>query len=219
MPRLALFDLDHTLIPFDSGMAWTRFLTSLGALPDDAPQAYLATCQGYVDGRLDIRALHRATVSALRKVPPAQIDEWALAFEAEMAPRLPEPMKALVREHRAAGDLCALVTATSRFIAEPFGRLFDLPHVLATESARDAENRLTGEILGEPCFREHKVSHVEVWLGLQSLSLASFDQSFFYSDSFNDMPLLEAVTQPAAVRPDARLRAHAAGAGWRIIEP
>jgi len=143
---LALFDLDHTLIPFDSGMAWTRFLAARGVLPAAAPDDYLAACQAYVDGRLDIVALHRATVAPLAVFAPAAIDEWATAFEAEMAPQLPPAMLALVSRHRNAGALCALVTATTRFIAEPFARLFDIPYVIATESARDARGRLTGEI-------------------------------------------------------------------------
>jgi len=215
---LALFDLDHTLIPFDSGMAWTRFLATRGALPAVAPDDYLAACQAYVDGRLDIVALHRATVVPLAAFAPAAIDEWATAFEAEMEPRLPALMQALVGRHRNAGALCALVTATTRFIAEPFARLFDIPYVIATESARDADGRLTGEIVGLPCFREHKRSRVEAWLAGCSLGLQAFDRSWFYTDSFNDLALLEAVSDPVAVRPDARLRAWAEAAGWAVVE-
>ena len=215
---LALFDLDHTLIPFDSGMAWTRFLAARGALPAAAPDDYLAACQAYVDGRLDIVALHRATVAPLAAFPPAAIEDWARDFEAAMAPQLPAAMLALVRHHRNAGALCALVTATTRFIAEPFARLFDIPHVIATESARDADGRLTGEIVGLPCFREHKRSRVDDWLATQSMDWRSFDRTWFYTDSSNDLPLLEAVSDPVAVRPDARLRARAQRAGWAIVD-
>ena len=216
--KLALFDLDHTLIPFDSGMAWTRFLAGRGVLPADAPERYVAACQGYADGQLDIRALHRTTVKPLSEATPAQLAEWAQAYEVEMAPRLTETMQAVARRHRDAGDLCVLVTASPRFLAEPFARLFNIPYVLATESARDEQQRLTGEIVGDPCFREYKIQHVEAWLTARSLSLASsFEESWFYSDSFNDLPLLEAVTHPVAVRPDARLREHALREGWPVL--
>ncbi|MDY0748827.1 HAD family phosphatase [Paucibacter sp. R3-3] len=215
---LALFDLDHTLIPFDSGMAWTRFLAGRGVLPATAPDDYLAACQAYVDGKLDIVALHRATVAPLGAFPSTAIEFWATEFEAAMAPQLPALMQALVRRHRNAGALCALVTATTRFIAEPFARLFDIPYVIATESARDARGRFTGEIVGQPCFREHKRSRVDDWLSARSLHCCAFERSWFYTDSFNDLPLLEAVSQPVAVRPDVRLRAQAQRAGWAIVE-
>lgn len=215
--RLALFDLDHTLIPFDSGMAWTGFLVERGVLPPGADERYLSHCRQYVAGTLDIPALHRATVAPLARHPRREVEAWAAEFEAAIAPRLHAPMKALVRAHREAGDLCALVTATTRFIAAPFGRLFDIPQVLATESAclNDAYN---GEIDGEPCWREHKVARVHRWLEEAGLSLDGFERSWFYSDSASDLPLLEAVTDPVAVRPDARLRVQALARGWSILE-
>ncbi|WP_119157321.1 HAD family hydrolase [Caldimonas tepidiphila] len=218
--RLALFDLDHTLIPFDSGMAWTGFLVGRGVLPPDADELYLSHCRQYVEGRLDIRALHRATVAPLGAHPRSTVAAWAAEFEAAVAPRLVPGMQELVRRHREAGDLCALVTATTRFIAEPFGRLFDIRHVLATESACLAtpDGGYSGEIDGEPCWREHKVARVHRWLAQAGLRLEDFERSWFYSDSASDLPLLEAVTDPMAVRPDARLRALALQRGWRILE-
>jgi HAD superfamily hydrolase (TIGR01490 family) len=219
--NLALFDLDHTLIPFDSGMAWTRFLTARGVLPPDAPDVYLAYCHQYVAGTLDIRGMHRATVAPLSRYPREQIAQWGRAFEAEMAGQVPESMHALVRRHQAAGDLCAIVTATTRFIAEPFGRVFGIPHVLATEAAT-MDDFLTGEIAGEPCYREHKLTHVNRWLAGPQLQfpkgLAAFGHSWFYSDSASDLPLLAAVSNPVAVRPDQKLRAHAVQAAWSILE-
>ena len=219
--NLALFDLDHTLIPFDSGMAWTRFLTSRGILPPEAPETYLAYCHDYVAGMLDIRAMHRATVKPLSRYTLEQIAAWGRAFEAEMAPQVPAEMKALVMRHQAAGDLCAIVTATERFIAEPFGRLFGLAHVVATQ-AETRHGFVTGEIAGEPCYREHKRTHVDHWLAAPPLQvtkgLAAFEQSWFYSDSAGDLPLLNAVSKPVAVRPDPALRAHALRAGWPVLD-
>jgi HAD superfamily hydrolase (TIGR01490 family) len=218
--NLALFDLDHTLIPFDSGMAWTRFLVELGVLPAEAEAQYLAYCHQYVAGTLDIHAMHRASLTPLMRYSRAQVAEWAIEFEAAMAPRIPDDMQALVQRHLDAGDLCAIVTATERFIAEPFGRLFGIGEVLATEAATvdgSPEAALTGEIAGEPCFREHKVTHVKRWLAHRRMSLGAFERSWFYSDSASDLPLLAAVTQPVAVRPDGRLLAHARAKGWQVV--
>jgi HAD superfamily hydrolase (TIGR01490 family) len=223
--KLALFDLDHTLIPFDSGMAWTQFLVSAGVLADDAEAVYLAHCRQYLAGTLDIHALHRASVAPLARFPRALLAQWGREFELHMAPRLPQAMRTLVQQHLDGGDLCAIVTATTRFIAEPFARLFGIEHVLATEAATvdgSPDGVLSGEIAGLPCHREHKLERVRHWLvqhrspGLTTLG--AFERSWFYSDSANDLPLLEAVSHPVAVRPDTRLRAHALAAGWAIVD-
>ena len=219
--NLALFDLDHTLIPFDSGMAWTRFLMARGILQPDAPEVYLAYCHQYVAGTLDIHAMHRVTVAPLSVYPREQIDAWGRAFELEMAAQVPRSMRALVERHRSAGDLCAIVTATTRFIAEPFARLFSITQVVATEAELKGDF-LTGEIAGEPCYREHKLTRVLDWLAGQTpprpAGLRSFEQSWFYSDSRSDLPLLQAVSHPVAVNPDASLREHAMQAGWPVLE-
>ena len=255
--NLALFDLDHTLIPFDSGMAWTRFLVDAGVLPPTANDDYLAFCQQYVAGTLDIHAMHRASVRPLSQVPRDVLAQWGRRFEAAMAPQIPAQMRALVQRHQQAGDLCAIVTATSRFIAEPLARLLGVAHLVATEPAvlppnlphdqphdqppnrppnrpADADALLTGEIAGLPCYGPHKPARVAAWLaGLPAGAvaavttragagladgLARFSRSWFYSDSASDLPLLCAVSDPVAVAPDARLRAHALAAGWPIID-
>ncbi|MDH4053549.1 MAG: HAD-IB family hydrolase [Rubrivivax sp.] len=217
-PALALFDLDHTLIPFDSGLAWTRFLTDLGELPDDAELRYLDFCRQYVAGTLDIHAMHRAMMAPLTRVPPDRLAGWVAQFEQAMAPRVPPSRQALVQRHLAAGDLCVIVTATTRFIAEPFARLFGVADLVATEAARH-EGLLTGEIAGDPCFREHKRTRVGHWLAQRRASLEDFEESWFYSDSASDLPLLSAVTHPIAVDPDPRLRSHALAEGWMLLEP
>lgn len=216
--NLALFDLDHTLIPFDSGMAWTRFLVARGALPPEAEARYLGYCRQYVAGTLDIHAMHRAAIGPLAAFEPAQLAAWRAEFEVAVRSRLPGAMRALVQRHQAAGDLCALVTATTRLIAEPFAQGFGLDHVLATES-EFADGRPTGEIAGLPCFREHKATHVAAWLTrLGRPGLAAFERSWFYSDSASDLPLLGAVTDPVAVRPDDPLRSHALRHGWAVMD-
>jgi HAD superfamily hydrolase (TIGR01490 family) len=218
--RLALFDLDHTLIPFDSGMAWTRFLVREGALDDEAEARYLGFCQQYVAGTLDIRAMVRANLLPLAAFEPAQLAQWRARFEQAIAAQVPAEMRELVAGHRVRGDLCALVTATERLVAEPFARAFGIEHLIATEGVV-VGGRPTGEIDGLPCFREHKLARVQQWLaGLPTApgAIAAFDESFFYSDSINDLPLLEAVTHPVAVRPDVQLRTLAQTRGWAVAD-
>ncbi|MEZ0207377.1 HAD family hydrolase [Ideonella sp.] len=223
--NLALFDLDHTLIPFDSGMAWTQFLVERGVLPAQAEETYLGYCRQYVAGTLDIHAMHFASVAPLASVPRVKLAQWANEFERALRPRVPEAMLALVQRHLDAGDRCVLVTATTRFIAEPCARLFGIAHVVATEAATvdgHPDGALTGAIDGLPCFREHKVTRVRQWLAQEmpggADGLLAFEHSWFYSDSASDLPLLGAVSNPVAVRPDARLRQHARQAGWPVID-
>ncbi len=215
--RLALFDLDHTLIDFDSGLAWTRFLVRHGRLAADAEEVYLGYARQYVAGTLDIHAMHRAGIAPLASQPLAVLLGWARDYEAEMAGRLRADMRELVRRHLAAGDLCAIVTATTRLVSEPYARLFGVPHIVATEAV-EAGGFLTGEIHGLPCFREHKIARVGQWLaGIDAPPLDAFDESWFYSDSISDLPLMSTVTHPVAVRPDERLKAQAQAAGWAIL--
>jgi HAD superfamily hydrolase (TIGR01490 family) len=123
-----------------------------------------------------------------------------------------------VQEHQQRAHLCALVTATTRFIAEPFGTMLGFEHVLATEPEVDDEGRYTGEVSGVPCFREHKLAHVEQWLARRAVAWSDVQCSWFYTDSFHDLPLLERVTHPVVVNPDRRLRVLALERGWPVRE-
>ncbi|MDM0103495.1 HAD family hydrolase [Variovorax sp. J22R24] len=224
--RLALFDLDLTLIPFDSGMAWTQFLIGRGILPAEAEPRYLAYCHEYIAGTLDIHAMHRTNMRPLLPYSRATLAQWQHDFEAEMAPRMPAWSLALVKRHQESGDLCAIVTATTELISEPIARLFGIDHLLATRPATVdglAGAPFTGEIDGEPCYRQHKVTRVNAWLASRlqgsGRSLAEFEQSWFYSDAMGDLPLLSAVSHPVVVCPDERLHAHALRSGWPILYP
>lgn len=214
--RLALFDLDHTLIPFDSGMAWLRFLAAQERLPPATAEVYLERCRGYVDGRIDVRALQRALLLPLREVARTDLETWLEEFAATLPPTLPVPARALVDRHRDAGDCCVLVTATPRFIAERYAAAFGIDEVLASEALADSHGRLTGEIAGQPCVGEHKLVRVRDWLRLQDRSLERLERSWFYSDSSGDLPLLRAVTVPVAVRPEPGLRELAVREGWTV---
>ncbi len=216
--RLALFDLDHTLIRFDSAMAWTLHLVARGALDAQAPARHLEFCHQYVAGTLDIHAMHRSVVAPLGRFDPAQLHAWRDEFAQAMATQFSAAMRARVEEHLARGDLCAIVTATSRLVAEPFAQALAVPHLVATEPEL-VDGRPSGEIAGLPCFRDHKVTRVAAWLAqLDAPPLERFEASWFYSDSISDLPLLQCVTHPVAVRPDARLREQSLKAGWPILD-
>ena len=215
--RLALFDLDHTLIPFDSGSLFTQHLASLGALEPGFEAAYLGHCRRYAEGTVDMAQMHRFTVGALGVHPPQRLAGWLRALEPKIAARVPPASLALVQQHLAAGHDCALVTATTRFVAEAFARVLGLQEVLATEPAVDARGRYTGEIVGVPCFREHKLAHVQAWLARRGLQWGDVERSWFYSDSANDLPLLRAVSDAVVVDPDPGLRAEAARQGWPVL--
>jgi HAD superfamily hydrolase (TIGR01490 family) len=215
--RIALFDLDHTLIPFDSGSMFTRHLASLGALDDGFEAQYLDYCRRYAEGTVDMMAMHRFTVGALAAHDPATLARWLREFRATIAPHVPAAALALVARHKAERDACALVTATTRFVAEPFAAVFGLDEVLATEPEVDAQGRYTGEIVGAACFREQKIAHVTAWLARRGARWEDVERSWFYSDSINDLPLLEAVTDPVVVDPDPALRAQASARGWPVI--
>jgi HAD superfamily hydrolase (TIGR01490 family) len=214
--QLALFDLDHTLIPFDSGSLFTRFLIDEGALPASFESAYLEHCHAYAAGTVDMVAMHRFTVGALAVHEPARLQAWLDAFAARVPPRVPASAHALVARHRDAGHACVMVTATSRLVSQAFAAVLGFDHLLATEPARDAHGRVTGEIIGAPCFREHKHAHVSAWLHARGLGWPDVARSWFYSDSHNDLPLLGAVSHPVAVNPDPTLSAHARQHGWPI---
>ena len=216
--KLALFDLDHTLIDFDSGMAWTQHLVEQGVLGAADEQRYLDFCHQYVAGTLDIHAMQRAVMVPLMRVDPDRLQQWRRQFAQSMARRLSAGAKSLVAGHRERGDLCAIVTATSRWVAEPSAQAFGIGHLVATEWAMK-DGRPGGAIDGLPCYREHKPTRVEAWLaGLGLPPLAAFEASWFYSDSASDIALLQCVTHPVAVRPDPRLRERCRTAGWPVIE-
>ncbi|MEK8025191.1 HAD-IB family phosphatase [Pseudaquabacterium rugosum] len=222
---IALFDLDHTLIDFDSGQDWTRFLIACGARPAAAADEYLAYAHQYVAGTLDIHAMHRACVQPLAAFAPADLARWLDQWAASVRARLRPDRLALVQAQRAAGARVAIVTATTRLISAPVAALFGVGAAdllcTATAMAPDADGALrpTGEIDGQPCFRQHKIAHVEAWLAREGLRpLAQQPHSRFWSDSASDLPLLEAVREPVAVAPDVRLRAIAQERGWPVVD-
>jgi HAD superfamily hydrolase (TIGR01490 family) len=216
--NLALFDLDNTLLNGDSDYEWGRFLIDRGVVERSAYEAQNAAFfEQYKAGSLDIHEFLGFALRPLAQHADADLGAWRAQFVAErVQPMIGDKARALVRGHLEAGDLCAIVTATNSFVTGPIAREFAVPHLLATEPER-AGGRYTGRVQGTPCFREGKIERVQAWLAGLGRRLEDFAQSSFYSDSHNDIPLLERVTRPVAVDADKELRALARARGWAMI--
>jgi len=217
--NLALFDLDNTLLACDSDYEWGQFLVDRGVLEREAYEAQNAAFyEQYKAGTLDIHEFLGFALRPLADNTPENLARWHAQFMADrIRPAMGAKARALVRGHLEAGDLCAVVTATNSFVTAPIAREFGVPHLVATEPERDASGRFTGRVAGVPCFRDGKIRRVDDWLAAQGRSLGDFPQASFYSDSRNDLPLLERVTRPVAVDPDPTLAAEAARRGWPVI--
>jgi HAD superfamily hydrolase (TIGR01490 family) len=216
--RLALFDLDNTLLAGDSDYEWGQFLVDRGVLERATYEAQnRAYFDQYAAGTLDIHEYLGFALRPLAEHSPQELARWHAEFMASrILPMVSDAARALVRGHLAQGDLCAVITATNSFVTAPIAREFGVPHLIATEpEARGG--RFTGRVAGTPCFREGKVRRLDEWLAGQGRGLGEFAQSAFYSDSHNDLPLLERVTRPVAVDPDEALLASARQRGWEVI--
>jgi HAD superfamily hydrolase (TIGR01490 family) len=215
---LVLFDLDNTLLAGDSDYEWAQFLIDRGVLDRATYEAANDRFyEQYKAGALDIYEFLDFQLAPLARHPRAQLDAWHAEFmDAKIRPMIGRPARDLVAGHLAAGSLCAIVTATNSFVTGPIAREFGVAHLIATEpEARDGA--FTGKVAGVPSFRAGKVTRLEQWLSATGQTLERFDATWFYSDSHNDLPLLELVERPVAVDPDDRLRDLAATRGWPII--
>lgn len=218
--NLALFDLDGTLLPSDSDHAFGEFLVRIGWADGEAfrrrNDRFYAD---YLAGTLDIDAYVEFCTAPWRDRPAADIAAASARFMAEVIePMLVPAAFELVEQHRGAGDLVAIVTATNDFVTRPIARRFGVPGLVATELERDRDGRATGRIRGVPAYREGKIARVDDWLATQGRSLADFGASVFYSDSMNDLPLLERVSTPVATNPGPALEAFARERGWPILK-
>ena len=216
--RLALFDLDNTLLAGDSDFEWTQYLIDRGVLDRVSfEQRNDAFYEQYKAGTLDILEFLDFQLLSLASNPRAELEAWHADFmRTRILPIIGQPARDLVKQHQDAGDLCALVTATNSFVTGAICREFSLAHLIATVPAQE-DGQFTGKPRGTPAFREGKIVRVEQWLEAMGLWWGSFERSWFYSDSQNDLPLLARVSDPVAVDPDPTLRQHAQAAGWRIL--
>jgi HAD superfamily hydrolase (TIGR01490 family) len=219
--NLTLFDLDGTLLPIDSDHAFGEFLVLLGWVDRDHFKARNdAFYADYLAGRLDVHAYVDFATSGWRTRPAHELDAARERFVREVIePRIHTRARSLVERHRAQGDAIALVTATNAFVTRPIADAFGIEQLLATDLETDAGGNVTGAIRGVPCFREGKIARVEAWLAAQHRAhFDDFATITVYSDSTNDLPLLERATDPVATNPGEALARIARERGWRILE-
>lgn len=218
--NLTLFDLDGTLLPRDSDHAFGEFVVSLG-WADAAEFGRLndAFYADYLAGRLDMPAYVACATSPWRGRPADEMDQAMGRFLAEVVVPLVTPQAlALVAQHRAQGDLMAIVTATNDFVTRPIAGLFGVEHLIATDLERDVQGRVTGRISGVPAFQAGKITRVQAWLAARGQTLDDFERCTFYSDSPNDLPLLECVSHPVATNPGPALERIAQERNWPVLK-
>ena len=216
--RLALFDLDNTLLSGDSDFEWAQFLIDKKVLDREV---YEAKNRGFYDqyraGTLDIHTFLDFQLKPLSRHPRRELESWRAEFmQNRILPIISRKARTLVQSRIEDGDLTAIITATNHFVTAPIAREFGVEHLIATEP-EEHDGEFTGKVAGTPCFRAGKVACFEHWLREQELQLTSFEESWFFSDSLNDLPLLERVTHPVAVDPDETLQAHAWKNNWQVI--
>lgn len=218
--RLALFDLDHTLLPLDSDYQWADFLARTGRAGDpvEAQRRNNDLMERYNAGNLTAEQSAEFMLGLLARGHALELAQWHELYMAEVIrPAILPVAQDLVQSHLQQGDLCAIVTATNQFVTAPIARAFGVPHLIATHPEY-VDGHYTGRISGTASFKEGKVLRVNQWLGDMGLTLKDFERSYFYSDSNNDLSLLEAVTHPIATNPNPALRRIAENRGWRILE-
>lgn len=215
MSTIALFDLDHTLISEDSDALWGRFLVELGVLDGkDYEREKHRFLSEYREGRLDIEEFVRFALAPYAAHDQALLLQWRERFvEEKVRPLISDAAHALLDRHRDAGHILLIVTATNEFLTRPIAELLHVEHLLATP-LEQANGNYTGRTAGPPCFREGKLFYLERWLDTHGHSLKD---SWFYSDSHNDLPLLERVSHPVAVNPDDTLRRIAEDRDWPVV--
>ena len=219
MMKLALFDLDHTLLPIDSDFEWGQFLCRVGAV--DAAQFKRRNEEffaQYQAGTLDPVEYLEFSLGTLASFEPERLAELQQQYMTEVVmPNIRPAARALLQKHLDAGDLVAIVTATNHFVVAPIAEAFGVEHLIAAMPERDAAGRITGKLLGTPTQGEGKIVHTKAWLEKMGHTLDSFESVHFYSDSHNDLPLLSIVSHPIATNPNAKLSEHATAQGWPLI--
>lgn len=216
--NLALFDLDNTLLAGDSDYNWSLFLIEEGLL--DAKTHHDRNEQFYLDyknGNLDIFAFLRFQLQPLSQHPKKFLDELHVKYmQKVIKPMMTDKAQALVNQHKAAGDLCVVITATNSFVTKPIATAYGIEQLIGTDPEM-VNGQYTGGVSGVPSFQEGKVTRINQWLAERGKTLSDYEKSYFYSDSHNDLPLMKLVTNPVAVDADATLTAYAIEKNWPMI--
>lgn len=216
--KLVLFDLDNTLLAGDSDFEWAQFLIGKGVLDKEAYSARnQAFYEQYKAGTLDIDEFLDFQLKPLSRHSRAELEAWHAEFMTQqILPRLTTQARALVKQHQQPDTLVAIVTATNSFVTGGIARELGIAHLIATIPAQE-NGQFTGKPRGTPSFREGKITRVESWLESLGMHWSSFTETWFFSDSLNDLPLLNRVSHPIAVDPDPTLLQHAQQQGWTIM--
>jgi HAD superfamily hydrolase (TIGR01490 family) len=220
MSNLALFDLDHTLLPIDSDFEWGQFLVRSKAVDAQAYQqrneAFFAQYQA---GTLDPVEYLEFALGTLARFEPARLKDLHAQYMRDVIePAIRPQAVALLRRHLDAGDLVAIITATNAWLTAPIARALEVEHLIAARPELDARGHPTGRLAGTPTQGHGKVTHMHAWLDGLGRPFDSFERSWFYSDSHNDIPLLSIVSHPVATNPSARLAQHASTLGWPLLQ-
>lgn len=216
--NLALFDLDNTLLAGDSDYNWSLFLIKQGLLDEKThhernEQFYL----DYKNGNLDIYKFLAFQLKPLSEHSVADLNALhAKYMDSVIRPMMTQKAQDLVNQHKAQGDLCLVITATNSFVTKPIAQAYGIAHLIGTDPEM-VNGAYTGGVAGVPSFQEGKVTRLKQWLAERGQELADFEQSYFYSDSHNDLPLMKLVTHPVAVDADAKLTDYALQHGWPHI--
>jgi|SRR5450830_15777 len=216
--NLALFDLDHTLLPIDSDFEWGQFLCRVGAVDTAAFERRNRDFFGqYQAGTLDAVEYLEFALGTLATIEPERLAALQQQFMAEVIePNIRPAARQLLQKHLDAGDLVAIVTATNHFVTAPIAKAFGIEHLIAA-MPEVVDGRITGRLGGTPTQGEGKIVHTKAWLEQMGKTLDHFDAVYFYSDSHNDLPLMSIVTHPVATNPNAALTTHATAQGWPLL--
>jgi len=219
MTQLALFDLDNTLLEGDSDHAWGEFLVQKNKVDPiyhrTKNDQYL---KEYINGTLDIHDYIQFAVKPLIQHPLSEMLELRQAFvDQVITPMVSKKLMRQLQDHQHKKHVCVIITATNRFVTEPIAAFLKVQHLIATE-LEVIDDRYTGRIQGTPCFQANKIQKLNNWLNTNQFKASEFEHIWAYSDSYNDLPLLEFAITPIAVNPDQKLRAHAHAQNWSIIE-
>ncbi|MBY0574237.1 MAG: HAD-IB family hydrolase [Undibacterium sp.] len=223
MQNLALFDLDHTLLPLDSDYEWGKFLTQVLPRSGEVNAQEFSRRNSeyflqYQHGSLDPVAYLEFALGTLAHFPRAQLDAWHAQFMQEVIqPALLAPAFEIIKQHQEQDDLVAIITATNRFVTEPIATALGIKHLMAAEPELDQSGNITGKLYGVPSSGIGKVVHLQAWLKQHGKDMRDFPKTYFYSDSHNDIPLLSIVSHPIATNPSTTLLAHAEKKAWTLL--
>jgi HAD superfamily hydrolase (TIGR01490 family) len=216
--QLAIFDLDNTLLNGDSDYQWGQFLIEIGVL--NGADHTARNEQFYADyklGKLDIFAFLEFQLKPLSQYPRAQLDAWHAQFmQQKIMPMITQSSRDLVEKHRTNGDLLLIITATNSFVTAPIAQAFGIEHLIGT-TPEEIDGQFTGRPTGTPSFQQGKITRLHEWLAARGQSLQDFETTWFYSDSHNDLPLMQLVNKPVAVNADPTLKAYAEAHGWPMM--